>query len=158
MARLPVSQLAARMQMDGVIRFRDRGECVYEASEEVLKLYRPRSVRRTGGRSSERALMGELGFVLRTELPALDGAQRLLAPPSSLTLCPIMNFPKIVRYSAVDDDGVSLEFVEEVRKHLHVLPGTLAGIRNAFGASFLQEPELGRLPVVANFIRGHQKE
>jgi hypothetical protein len=100
--------------------------------------------------------MGAIGFVVISELPPLNGVRGLVPPGASLTLCPVMNFPEIVRLSAVEDGDVSPDFVEEVGRHLQVLPRTLIEIREVFGAGFLEQAELYRIPLVATFIRARR--
>jgi hypothetical protein len=141
------------MGMDGVIRFRDRGECIYFADQGVLKLYRPQSARRVGGRADERNMSGDIGFVLQAELPPEAERHRPVAGALSLSLCPIMNFPAIVRFSAVTNDKASGEFVAELRRHLKALPNTLAGIRKHLGSDFLDRSPLDRVSVLAAFLR-----
>jgi hypothetical protein len=148
----PDHDFVSQMRMDGVLRFREYGDCLYSAEDEVLKLYRPKSVRRIGGRTGDRVQMGDIGFVLRADVAALP-ASRPLTPPSSLSICPLMNLPELVRFAAISDGHVSDEFVTELGRYLRALPSTNEQIRTRLGEEFLSRNALERVPVLARFLR-----
>jgi hypothetical protein len=153
MSAFEISQLAHRMGMDGVVRFREGGDCLYLGEDDVLKLYQPQSVRRIGGRTSDRVLSGYIGFALRAEVTLDKGFQRRVPLPPSLSTCPMMNFPRLVRYSALVDGDVSADFSDEVHRHFRALPSTLTDVERCFGAGFFDLDRLERLHIMVPFLR-----
>jgi hypothetical protein len=146
-------RLADRLHMDGVIRFRERMECVYVADRAVLKLYLPRTRRRIGGRPGDRALVGSIGFVLRSELSE-EGGRSWLPRPNSLSICDLMNFPSIIMNSALSDSGdIAPEFMAQINDGLSALPGTIAEIEHDLGSDFLSRTSLARVPIMARHLR-----
>jgi hypothetical protein len=142
--------------MEGVARFRDefnRFECLYFADHEVLKLYHPQSVRRIGGRSTDRVLSGNVGFVLRSEVSE-TGTGKWLTMPASLSLVPIENFPDVVRLSALSAGGeIESAYTDELHNILNKLPATYIEISRRFGGNFFSLSRLDRLIILARELR-----
>jgi hypothetical protein len=146
------SNLVDQLGMTGVVRFSGGMECVYREEAEVLKLFHPQSVRILGGRATDRRVDGSIGFVLRSEV-AQPGRGRAIARPSSMSLCPAMNFPALIVGSAITEGRVAPGFSAELNRYLDVLPGTEVGIATAFGPDFFAKSDLDRLLLLVDFIR-----
>ena len=142
--------------MEGVARFGDnlyRFECLYFTDREVLKLYQPQSVRQIGGRSTDRVLSGNVGFVLHREVSKI-GTRRWLGVPASLSLVPIMNFPALIENAALLAAGEAKPvYVDELHKFLRDLPSTCAEVRRRFGENFFSLSRPDRLMVMAQALR-----
>jgi hypothetical protein len=135
--------------MEGVVSFRDYGKCIYLAEGEVFRIYRPQSMRRFGAT----LLGGDIGFVLRSELPAIEKTSRSVPRAPSLSVCSLMNLPHIVALSALNNGGIALEFVAEVGRYVRALPTTQHEIDQAFGPGFLNLNALQRIPIMSAFLR-----
>jgi hypothetical protein len=148
--------LAEQLRMDGVARFRDgfnRFECLFFTDQEVLKIYRPQSVRKIGGRSTDRLLMGDVGFVLRSELIS-SGSAKWLSLPASLSLVPIMNFPGSISLSTLHSvGGIEPGYVDELHSFMCKLPATCVEISRRFGETFFSLSRLERLMIMARELR-----
>lgn len=142
--------------MDGVARFRDgfnRFECLFLNDHEVLKIYRPQSARKIGGRSTDRVLMGDVGFVLRSELINV-GSTKWLSMPASLSLVPIMNFTDSISLCMPHSvGGVEPGYVDELHSFMLRLPATYVEICRRFGETFLNLSRLERLMIMARELR-----
>lgn len=153
MSAVPIPDLIKQLEMDGIIRFRQGGQCVYVAEPHILKLYQPRSVRRIGGRSTERVQSGDIGFALRSDLPPIQSMRGPVDRPASLSMVSIANLPNLVRLSAMSKTGVGAEFAAELRRHVRALPGNLEEIRQKLDKDFLDRSPVERAVILARFLR-----
>ena len=151
-----IDSFGEQLRMEGVARFRDnfsRFECLHFADQEVLKLFQPQSVRQIGGRSADRALSGNVGFVLRSEVSETD-TRKWWDMPASLSLVPIMNFPDLTIHSALSEAGeVKPVYVDELHNFLRELPATCVEISRQFGDNFFSLSRLDRLMIMARELR-----
>lgn len=142
--------------MEGVARFRDtfyRFECLYFTDHEVLKIFQPQSVRKIGGRSTERVLSGNVGLALRSEVGE-TGANKWLDIPASISLVPIMNFPCLIGLSTLSGSGdVEPEYAAELYSFMRNIPATRDEIDRRFGDDFFDLPRLDRLVIMARELR-----
>lgn len=148
--------LCEQLRMEGVARFRDnfnRFECLHFADQEVLKLYQPKSVRRIGGRSTDLVLSANVGFVLRSEVDE-TGAKKWLDLPASLSLVPTMNFPHLIRHSALSEEGEPAPaYIDGLHSLMRKLPATSAEICKRFGDDFFSHSRLDRVTIMARKLR-----
>jgi len=151
MATQLINVIFDQLDLDGIVRFKGGMSCGYQLGSEVLKLFDPRFVRSLGGRSADRRVDGYVGFVLRQEVPNL-GSGSSIPKPNSLSLCPIANFPELVRFSAMDESRISPKFKLVLHRLLSTIPDTKRGIDAAFGEAFLQGAMFERVVPIANFI------
>ena len=147
------ASLSSRLGMDGVMRFGTFGECIYAERNDVLHLFRPKSKRPVGGGPSDRVLLGDIGFVLKSDGADPAASPRLTAESASLTLCPLMNFPNIVSVSAMCGSDVRAEFVQELHRLISAIPSTVREIHSDLGPDFLDHIRLERVPILARFLR-----
>ncbi|GAA0861114.1 hypothetical protein GCM10009115_02440 [Sphingopyxis soli] len=136
---IPVSELAEKLGMHGVLRFREGADCACTADGDVLKLFQPQSLRRLGGRPGDRRLGGNIGLVLRSDLP-VKGRPSWRAPPVSLAMCPIANFPWLSAHSALSSEDVSPAFVQGLQQLIQKLPRTVPEIERDLGCDFMNVP------------------
>lgn len=148
-----ISEIAAQLGMDGVIRFRERFECIYTGDGDILKLFVPQSQRPIGGRPGSLILLGNVGFVLRGEVPQAVGNRKWLPRPDSLSLCPLVNFPWLIRHSAFVEGKVRSEFAGHLHRILNALPRSVEDIERSFGKDFLRCSLTERIVVIARFVR-----
>jgi len=153
-----VAYLAALLGMDGVICFRDLTDCAYKAEGEVLKLYAPQSIRRLGGKPGDRTLQGYIGFALRTDVVPPNGPRARIPKPDSLTLCPIANFPWILRHSLFVDGRVVDEFATHLHKLLDAIPQSIEEIEKGLGRDFLTDASLDRMVLLIRFLRNADRD
>jgi hypothetical protein len=147
-----ISRIVAQLGMDGALQFREKLDCAYTTGSEVLKLFHPRPRGLVGGVPGARKLDGYIGIVLRDEVPTPNSAGAI-ARPNSMSLCPLMNLPRLVALSALVDGDISRDFAVELRHHLAALPDTICEIANTLGADFLQRSVFDRVVPLAQFLR-----
>jgi hypothetical protein len=151
-----IIDLGDQLRMEGVARFRDnfnRFDCLYFIDHEVLKLFQPQSVRKIGGRSTDRVLSGSMGFALRSEVGE-TGARKWSDMPASISLVPIMNFPDLIGLSALSASGeVEPDYVDKLHSLMRRLPATCSEIDRRFGPDFLTLPRLDRSMLMARELR-----
>jgi hypothetical protein len=147
-----ISDLARHTGMDGIIRFRDLGDCLFLLDGDMLKLFRPSSVRRLGGLPGDRYMSGGIGFAVRAQITDLAPARKRVLVPPSLTLCPLMNFRHIPIVDIVDG-SVPTEFSIALVRHLRAIPCSLSEMEAAFGNDFLDRPRLDRLSILVDYLR-----
>ena len=141
---IPIGELAQKLGMDSVLRFREGADCACTADGDVLKLFQPQSIRMLGGRPGDRRLCGNIGFVLRSGLPA-KGRPSWRLRLASLSMCPIANFPWLSAHSALSDNDVSPAFVEGLQELLQKLPRTTDEIERNLGRDFLNSSGVERV-------------
>jgi hypothetical protein len=151
-----IVNVGEQLRMEGVVRFRDkftRLECLYFTDHEVLKLYQPQSIRRIGGSTTDRVFSGNVGFVLRSEVSEVC-TRKWLGTPASLSLVPIMNFPEVIRHSALSGAGeLGQTYVDGLHSVLCRFPDSRFEISRRFGDDFLSLSRLDRLTIMVRELR-----
>lgn len=142
-------QLVEDLSSDGIIDIVNFGKCLRFSAGDVLKIFRPR----TKGRFGSMLLDGDIGFILTEDVPGKAVDKPRIPRPKSLSVCPMMNLPDLVKLSALEDGRVSPEFVSLLRAYISKVPGSVIEIRELLGADFLEKATVERVPALANFLR-----
>ena len=150
-----LASLSSQLSMDGVVRFREgMGDWLYVDTGELLTLFRPKPKRPIGGRINQRVLSGDLGLAVKPEHFASYDSRTLLDPPPTLAVCPVINLPRLVSLSTMDDDGqISQEFVRELKRLLGAMPKRVEDLQSVFGGDLLALTPLERLTALVVHLR-----
>lgn len=140
--------LSKSLHSDGILDIRGFGKILSFRRGDVIKIFRIRTKKRLGST----LLDGDLGFFLRRSIQDIHSAGKV-DKPESLTACPIMNFPDLVRESTVRDGRVSDKFIDKATTLLERIPAFSIDINTNLGDNFFSKDILERIPILADHLR-----
>lgn len=143
------AELTLCRKFEGVILIPKYGKCVYFNDADTIKIFRPQLTR---GLTSQ-IIQGEMGFFLRQDWVTTKSG-RLSARPDSLSICHLMNFPELIRLSAISGQGLSNKFKSLLLMYLRLLPNRKGDIIDTFGKDFFLKNVLERNLSLATWLRG----
>lgn len=135
-------------EFESVILIPEYGRCVYFNDVDTIKIFRPQLTR---GFTSQ-IIQGEMGFFLRQDWTTTK-RERLSARPNSLSICHLMNFPELIRLSAISMQGIRHEFKSLLLDYLRLLPNREDDVIKAFGKDFFLKDVLQRNLSLATWLR-----
>lgn len=150
--RSQLEALVDQLGMEGVIRFEGGIDCLYRDFGAIHVLYRPRTKRMLGGTPKDRMLHGDIGFVLSEEIHPTTKRKRQ-AWVNSIALCPITNFPHLIREAPLIEDRPSPQFAALLKQTLDLLPRSRTAIANHFGEHFLERPRIERVSLMVLYFK-----
>lgn len=115
---------------------------------DMVRVFRPRVKMRWGSHM----LDGDFGLFLELPTQKLDNQSRI-PMPDSLSLTPMMDYPAIVKASAIKNDRVSDELIRLIALQLSKLPDTAEGVRVTLGNDFLGKTMVERCVVLTRYLR-----
>lgn len=123
------------------------GRFIYIFEGEFVKIFRPRLVRRSGAI----LIQGDIGFwpvskssiVFENESTFFD----------CVTLCPIFNFPKMLKSSEINDGTVKVQFVEAICHLVLCIPSYASEFNELFDNRFFDKNAVDRCVLMVAFLR-----
>ena len=143
--------IAPIINADGIRDITGFGLCIFKIEFDLVKLLRI-NVRK---KFDSDVIYADMAVLSENDFSGME-TKRVLGDerqPASLTVCPLMNFPKLMNYAYLQDDMPTQKWLAMVGVLFAALPTRMESVTAMFNGRFADLQPIERVPTFVSYLR-----